>query len=196
MMTPKPARSIVCLSALFALNTLAAFYGAPPDAAHPWAVHDDNRPQPKVVTPPPRVGDAPSDATILFDGTEASFQNWVHRRPADKRKNDWVVKDGALQCNAGSGPIATREAFGDCQLHIEWASPNAPEKHGQARGNSGVFFLERIEVQVLDNYQNPTYPDGSAGSVYGVMPPAAIRRSFSRMYCATVSLRRTSSPSG
>lgn len=148
--------------------------GDPPDATHPWGVHDSNRPQPAIVVPGERCGDAPSDAIVLFDGTAASLANWVHLKPEDKRKGDWIVKDGALQCVPGAGYIATKEQFGDCQLHVEWMAPPVDEqKLGQQRGNSGVFLLGQIEVQVLDNYQNPTYADGTAGAVYGVMPPAA-----------------------
>ena len=150
-----------------------AFHGDPPDANHPWAVHDANRPQPPRVEPPSVVGNAPSDAVILFNGTEASLENWIHTRPDNKRKRDWIVKDGALQCVPGSGYLASKEPFGDCQLHVEWSAPTPVKGTGQGRGNSGIFLMERIEVQVLDNYENPSYPDGSAGAVYGVMPPAA-----------------------
>ncbi|KRP36707.1 MAG: hypothetical protein ABS34_06195 [Opitutaceae bacterium BACL24 MAG-120322-bin51] len=150
-----------------------SFVGDPPDMYHPWAVHDSNRPQPPRVEPGKRCGEAPSDAVILFDGSEASFSNWKHERPDSMRKQDWLVKDGALQCAPSSGFIATKEEFGDCQLHIEWAAPTPVHGDGQARGNSGVFLMGMVEVQVLDNYQNPTYADGTAGAVYGVMPPAA-----------------------
>ena len=90
---------IVCLAG--SLN--AAFHGDPPDANHPWAVHDDNRPQPPRVEPAPVVGGAPSDAVVLFDGSEASLGNWVHLRRDDRRTADWIVKDGALQCERGAG---------------------------------------------------------------------------------------------
>jgi len=150
------------------------FFGDPPDAHNPWAVHDANRPQPPIVEPGANYGDPPSDAVVLFDGTAASIGNWHHLRPDDKRKQDWLFKDGVMQSVRGAGTIATEQEFGDCQLHIEWAAPVEANGSGQGRGNSGVFFLDgMVEVQVLDNYRNPTYPDGSAGSVYGVMPPAA-----------------------
>ena len=150
-----------------------AFHGDAPDANHPWCVHDMNRPQPPRVEPADVPGGAPSDAIVLFDGTEASMKNWIHEKPADKRKNDWIVKDGAMQCVPGSGYIASKEEFGDCQLHVEWMAPKGLPGTGQGRGNSGVFLPGGPEVQVLDNYNNPTYPDGTAGCVYGVMPPAA-----------------------
>ena len=150
----------------------AAFYGAAPDANHPWAVHDENRPQPPRVEPAAVVGGAPSDALVLFDGTEESFGNWVHARPEETRKAAWVVQDGYLLAVRGAGYIQTKEQFSDCQLHIEWSHAQQLPGEGQKRGNSGVFLPGGIEVQVLDNFNNPTYPDGSAGAVYGVMPPA------------------------
>jgi hypothetical protein len=151
----------------------AAFNGDPPDGNHPWAVHDENRPQPPRVEPAAVVGGAPSDAVVLFDGSEASFENWIHAKPADKRKADWSVQDGYLFGVGGAGYIQTKQQFGDCQLHIEWSHEQQLPGTGQGRGNSGVFLPGGIEVQVLDNYQNPTYADGTAGAVYGVMPPAA-----------------------
>ena len=151
-----------------------AFFGDPPDEYHPWAVHDQNRPQPPVVQPAGVIGAPPSDALVLFDGSQESFeQNWVHTTPDDKRKVDWQVLDGVLQVSPGGGYIVTQQAFGDCQLHIEWAAPVLSQKSGQGRSNSGVFLMNAVEVQILDNYQNPTYPDGTAGAIYGVMPPAA-----------------------
>jgi hypothetical protein len=154
-----------------------AFYGDPPDDTHPWTVHDRNRPQPPLVTPgtpstPEQPGKPPSDAIVLFDGTPAALSNWeADKNPAEATK--WIVKDGAMQCVPGSGYVRTREKFGDCQLHVEWAAPAKPEGSSQGRGNSGVFLMGETEVQVLDNYNNPTYADGFAGSVYGVNPPHA-----------------------
>lgn len=152
-----------------------SFYGDPPDANHPWAIHDPHRPLPPVVTgatpsTQEKPGNPPSDAVVLFDGTEAALANWCSdKNPSEPTK--WVVKDGALQCMPGSGYIRTKDAFGDCQLHIEWAAPEKVEGDGQGRGNSGVFLMGEVEVQVLDNYNNPTYADGYAGAVYGVNPP-------------------------
>lgn len=152
----------------------AAFpIGDPPDATHPWGVHDWNRPQPPIVQPGANQGDAPSDAVVLFDGTEASLNNWVHQRPDDKRQGDWHIEAGALVCKPGAGYIASKDHFGDSQVHVEWMAPPVIEHtKGQQRGNSGVFLMGQIEVQVLDNYNNPTYADGTAGAVYAVMPPA------------------------
>lgn len=154
-----------------------SFYGDPPDANHPWAVHDPHRPQPPLVTPgtpstQEQPGKPPSDAIILFDGTAASLEKWE----ADKEGHQptkWVVRDGAMECTPGSGYIRTKEAFGDCQLHVEWAAPAKAEGSSQGRGNSGIFLMGMAEIQVLDNYNNPTYADGFAGSFYGIMPPLA-----------------------
>jgi hypothetical protein len=149
-------------------------FGDPPDENHPWAMHDLNRTVPPVVTPGSKIGDAPSDAVVLFDGTTASMQNWKHITPKNKRQADWKIVDGVLQCTPGAGTIATKAEMGDMQLHVEWAPPkDSGNKTGQGRGNSGVFLMGKVEVQVLDNYENPTYADGTAGAVYGVMPPAA-----------------------
>lgn len=162
-----------------AASTGTPFYGDPPDAHHPWAIHDRNRPQPKRVEPgtastPARPGQPPSDAIVLFDGTEASLAHWESDSkdvPAPPTK--WVVKDGAMECVPKSGYIRTKAQFGDCQLHVEWAAPAKVQGDSQGRGNSGVFLMGVCEVQVLDNYNNPTYADGFAGSVYGINPPLA-----------------------
>jgi len=104
---------------------------------------------------------------VLFDGKDLS--QWVSM---DGSPTKWITRNGYMECVKGSGYIRTLQNFGDCQLHIEWATPTPAEGEGQGRGNSGVFFgMDRYEVQVLDSYQNKTYSDGSAGSVYGQYPP-------------------------
>lgn len=103
----------------------------------------------------------PSDAIILFDGT--GLNNWVSK---DGAPAAWSVEDGAMTVVAGTGDIFSRRHFGDVQLHLEWRTPAVVESEGQGRGNSGVFLQSRYEVQVLDNYQNKTYPNGQAGAVY------------------------------
>jgi hypothetical protein len=150
------------------------FYGDAPDDIHPWAVHDRNRPQPAVVTPgtfsaPEQPGKPPSDAVILFDGTPESLSKWeADKNPPEPTK--WVVKTGAMECVPGSGYIRTKDKIGDCQLHVEWAAPSKVQGDSQGRGNSGVFLMG-MEIQVLDNYNNPTYADGFAAAVYSVNPP-------------------------
>ncbi len=141
-----------------------------------WRVHDINRPRPPVVTPGAKSGAAPSDAIVLFDGTDLS--NWVGTKqdnPKKKKYNPtgaalWKVENGYLEC-APTGSIMTKQTFGDCQFHIEWQTANPRQGASQNAGNSGVFMMNRYETQVLDNYENRTYADGMAGCVYGQTPP-------------------------
>lgn len=170
------AATVTALSSLtMSLQADGGFYGDPPDATHPWAIHDMNRPQPPRVEPgtfssQEVPGKPPADAIVLFDGTESAIVNWVSdKTPSEATK--WEVKNGALQCVPGSGYVRSKLEFGDCQLHVEWSAPTKVEGNSQGRGNSGVFLMGQVEVQVLDNYENPTYADGFAGSVYGVNPP-------------------------
>ncbi len=131
-----------------------------------WRVHDGERPQPREVVPGASVtNDPPSDAIVLFDGTDLS--QWLGR-DGDPR---WTVQDGCVQVTPRTGNIETRAHFGDCQLHVEWAAPVEVRGHSQGRGNSGVFLLGRYEIQVLDGYKNPTYADGSTAALYGQLPP-------------------------
>ncbi|MFW5756657.1 MAG: 3-keto-disaccharide hydrolase, partial [Tangfeifania sp.] len=106
--------------------------------------------------------DAPSDAIILFDGTDLG-REWTSQ---DGGEPQWIVEDGAVTVKRGTGVIKTKRVFEDFQLHIEWRSPSEVSGEGQGRGNSGVFLQERYEVQVLDNYDNRTYRNGQAASVY------------------------------
>jgi hypothetical protein len=106
----------------------------------------------------------------LFDGGDLS--KW-EADEGEGKPTKWVVKNGAMECVPGSGYIRTKEKFGDCQLHVEWAAPTKVQGESQGRGNSGVFLMGLVEIQVLDNYNNPTYADGFAASVYGVNPPMA-----------------------
>lgn len=131
-----------------------------------WRVHDADRPRPAAVDPGPArdPAPAPKDAIVLFDGT--NLDGWKGRDGAAK----WAIADGAMQVNR-TGDIETKAEFGDCQLHIEWCAPNPPKGESQGRGNSGVFFFGRYEVQVLDSFENPTYADGQAGALYGQKPP-------------------------
>jgi hypothetical protein len=141
-----------------------------------WHVHDPDRPHPKVVAPGASPGAAPSDAIVLFDGKDLS--RWMQRgRGAESAKEfepKWKVGDGYFEAAPRSGNLYTREKFGTCQLHIEWASPSPAKGTSQDRGNSGVLFMSRYEIQVLDAYNNPTYSDGTPGSIYGQWPPLAL----------------------
>ncbi|MFA5264814.1 MAG: DUF1080 domain-containing protein [Opitutaceae bacterium] len=147
-----------------------AFYGAAPDDSHPWCVHDRNRPLPVAVTPGETASQPPSDAVVLFDGTSLdAWENEKDNKPVPAR---WEIVNGALRVVPKTGMLRTKRQFGDCQLHIEWATPKDVTGQSQGRGNSGVFFMGgRYEVQVLDCYQNTTYSDGYAGAIYAQNPP-------------------------
>jgi hypothetical protein len=138
-----------------------------------WHVHDGERPQPPIVTPgqpstQDKVGTAPSDAVVLFDGTDLS--KWKMDKDGSDAK--WKIEDGVMEVVPSTGYLATRDEFGpDFQLHVEFREPTPPVGDSQGRGNSGVFLFGRYEIQVLDSYNNPTYPDGQATAIYGYMPP-------------------------
>jgi hypothetical protein len=117
--------------------------------------------EPPIVTPGRTNADPPSDAIVLFNGKDLGRWHSANGGPAG-----WTVRDGYAEVAPGTGDIVTSEKFGDVQLHIEWATPATVKGEGQERGNSGVFLMERYEVQVLDSYQNKTYYHGQAGSVY------------------------------
>ncbi|MEO1518028.1 MAG: DUF1080 domain-containing protein [Bacteroidota bacterium] len=118
-------------------------------------------PVPRVVTPGEK-SQAPSDAIVLFDGQQ--LDQWESAKDASPAP--WKLADGCMTVVAGSGDIRTKQSFEDFQLHIEWRTPAEVVGEGQGRGNSGIFLQERYEVQVLDNYNNTTYPNGQASSVY------------------------------
>jgi hypothetical protein len=121
-----------------------------------------------VVTPGVGPGAPPSDAIVLFDGTSlAAFE---------PQTTPWPISGGAATSTPpasgeGGNGLTTREEFGDVQLHLEFRSPTPPEKSSQDRGNSGIYFMERYEIQILDAYQNPTYADGTVGAIYAWKPP-------------------------
>jgi hypothetical protein len=134
-----------------------------------FKVHDKDRPEPSIVDPgtastAQKAGTAPSDAIVLFDGKDLS--NWTGKND----KAGWKVENGYAEVN-GTGSITTREKFGSCQLHVEFASPVEPKGKSQGRGNSGVIIMGKYEIQVLDSFKNRTYSDGQAGSIYGQYPP-------------------------
>lgn len=141
-----------------------------------WRVHDVERPQPGVVTPAPNPGGAPSDAIVLFDGSDASaWKGTKQPNPKKGRYNPngdmlWKVENGYLECTP-TGDIMTKEKFGDCQLHIEYQTAVPRVGTSQESGNSGIFLQGRYEFQVLDSFDNRTYADGMAGAMYGMHPP-------------------------
>lgn len=122
-------------------------------------------PEPVVVTPGTDNTAAPSDAIVLFDGKDLS--KWKPKNGEGDAA--WPVKDGYF--TVGKGDISTKQGFRDFQLHLEWSAPAKIEGEGQGRGNSGVFLQDRYEVQILDSYNNRTYSNGQAGSIYKQYPP-------------------------
>jgi hypothetical protein len=132
-----------------------------------WEVHDKSRPLPPIVTPGPTAADPPSDAVVLFNGDDLS--NWESTKGGP---SEWKVENGYMEITRRTGGLRSKQAFGSCQLHIEWATPDIVKGEGQGRGNSGVFPMRLYEVQVLDSYENTTYADGQAASFYGQSPPA------------------------
>jgi hypothetical protein len=129
------------------------------------------QPPPPVVTPgiestQEKPGSAPSDAVVLFDGKDLS--NWTS---TSGEPTKWIVTEGAMSPTKKSGMIQSKQEFGSCQLHVEFATPKQVEGESQGRGNSGVFLMGIYEIQVLDSYENATYPDGQAAALYGRAKP-------------------------
>jgi hypothetical protein len=132
-----------------------------------WMVHDENRPAPPAITPAvcdsvAAPAKAPSDAIVLFDGTD--LNNWSNLKGEPTK---WIIRDGYMESVKGAGNIQSKQHFGSCQLHVEFATPANVTGTGQGRGNSGVFLHGMYEIQVLDSYENKTYPDGQCGALYG-----------------------------
>ena len=159
--------SIIFSFAWAALATFGSgFAGAQLETG--WKVHDLSRPLPEVATPADEDLSVkpPSDAVILFDGSDLS--QWSDSQGG---KSKWKVNDGVLIATPKSGNLFTRKKFGDCQLHLEWEIPADIKRKGQGRGNSGIYFMESFEIQILDTLTNKTYADGMAGAIYGQYPP-------------------------
>jgi hypothetical protein len=136
-----------------------------------WKTGDRSRPLPPKVTPgsastDDRAGAAPSDAVVLFDGKDLSAWQDASGKPAR-----WTVGSGYFEVAAKTGDLVSKQAFGDMQLHIEWATPSPTHGKDQEPGNSGVFLASTYEVQVLDSYENVTYADGQASAIYCEYPP-------------------------
>ena len=160
-----------------AVSLSAQQAASPQDAQRPSATepagpkHQDTEvwePVPAVVTPGASIAAPPSDAIVLFDGK--NLDEWVSAK--DKSPAQWVVADGILTVNKSAGNIETKRTFRNYQLHIEWKIPENITGSDQARGNSGVFLASTgpgdagYELQVLDSYNNKTYVNGQAGSIY------------------------------
>jgi hypothetical protein len=153
------------LVALAALAAAAGTAWADPPKSADTEVY---KPVPVVTTPGARDSDAPSDAVVLFGGKD--LNQWVNVR--DHGPAGWTVADGVLTVNKPAGNIETKQAFSNYQLHIEWLIPTNVTGEGQHRGNSGVFLAstgpgdDGYELQIMDSYQNPTYVNGQAASLY------------------------------
>lgn len=149
----KTIRLLLCLSCLAILTKARA--------ADPTGEIPPPKDEPRVIDP----GPPPSDAIVLFGGKDLLQWSGEKNGPAK-----WEIKDGVATVN-GTGSISTKQEFGDCQLHVEWATPEKVEGEGQGRGNSGILLQGRYEVQVLDSYINKTYYHGQAGSIYKQYAP-------------------------
>ena len=143
------------LPALLTLFFSNAQTGGDPKLTEVW------NPIPAKVSPGKTSADAPSDAIVLFDGKSGNA--WRHTNGKDF---NWKIDSGFMQVKPGNGNIQTKLGFGSCQLHIEWRAPYVVKGDGQGRGNSGIFFMSLYELQVLDNYNNRTYSNGQAASIY------------------------------
>jgi len=152
------------------IDGVAGFQDTPLQPDGKWHVHDPARPQPPVVTPGASFSEnaaPPSDAIVLFDGKDLS--QWVDKKTGGPVA--WTVADGVA--TSAKGDIVTTNQFGDLQLHLEFREPTPPKESGQGRGNSGVFLMDRFEIQVLDCYNNKTYADGATAGIYGQHPALA-----------------------
>lgn len=162
--------AVLILAAVTAAQTKKApsvgYEDTPYIQGQKWRVHDIRRPHPRIISP----GPPPSDAVVLFDGRDLS--KWVMQsRDGKVSPPVWKVENGYVEVVRDTGSLATKEKFGDCQLHIEWATPSVVRSSSQERGNSGVLLMGRYEIQVLDSYDNLTYADGQASAIYGQYPP-------------------------
>jgi len=176
MATASLAVTRLCMSAALALSVIATsviaqqpnlgYDDTPMQPDGKWRVHDRNRPRPPVVNPPPLTTVAPPADAIVLLGSGSDLSQW---QAMDLSPSTWPMAGGVLQ--SGKGMIRTKAEFSDVQLHVEFATPSDVEGDSQDRGNSGVFLAGMFEIQVLDSFDNPTYPDGQAAAMYGQHPP-------------------------
>lgn len=167
-------RFLTTIAALtLAAGTARAQYSDVPPKESPMKMKPEMteiwEPEVKVVTPGKNAGNAPSDAIVLFDGK--NLDQWVSKKDPKKPAPWKIVDNDYIEVVPRSGDIQTKMKFGDCQLHIEWSAPDVVEGVSQGRGNSGVFLQDRYEIQILDSYNNRTYANGQAGSIYKDHPP-------------------------
>ncbi|MGD0900117.1 MAG: DUF1080 domain-containing protein [Thermoguttaceae bacterium] len=162
---------IVLLPAVIALSTLAGVAASAEDGLgyndtpflpnSPWRVHDRKRPQPPMVEPGREPGQPPADAIVLFDGKDLS--QWAGGNPEG-------IQQGAINI-LKTGALVTRQKFGDCQLHVEWAVPEKDDGGVMNWGNSGILFFNKFELQIIESRDHRIYADGIAGAIYGQTPP-------------------------
>jgi hypothetical protein len=163
--------SCVGLALLFVVVAGTQPLGWSQEAQQQWGPNDRNRPEPPIIIPGTESSQAmpgrpPSDAIVLFNGKD--LNNWEEVKGGPAK---WTVGKGYFATVPNTGDIWTKDKYGDCQLHVEWSTPNPPHGTDQDRGNSGVFLHGLYEIQVLDSYNNVTYADGEAAAVYGQYPP-------------------------
>lgn len=177
--------TISTLTAVFSLTMLSAAFGQEQEDPewHPDLTNDWTPVQDSVYTS--GAGEPPSDAVVLFDGTDLSgwtsapgyfsdikgVPGYLEQIGDEQEPAGWSVENGFMTVEPGTGNIMTRQEFGDVQLHIEWRTPEVIDGDGQGRGNSGVFLMGLYEIQVLDSWQNRTYSNGQAGAVYKQQAP-------------------------
>lgn len=148
-------RTSIIILVFLSHSFLPAIAQKNPESTEIWS------PEPKIIKPGSTDNSPPSDAIILFDGTRTD--TWQH---GNGQPIKWTNSGNILTVKGGSGSIQTKQKFGDCQLHIEWRTPAEVQGNGQQRGNSGVFLMGRYELQILDSYDNKTFSNGQAGSIY------------------------------
>lgn len=164
------SRVFLCVISLLIPGHLQAEDPVPVAEAGRWSKDKVAQKRPAVITPPghttaAEAGAPPSDAIVFFDGNDLS--KWQGRGKGEKDTAPWKVENGYMEVVRGTGSIRTRdEVEGDCQWHLEWCTPAEVKGKSQGRGNSGVFIGGYPEVQVLDSFQNDTYPDGQASALY------------------------------
>lgn len=173
----KSATTIAILA--FAINTASAaeaekpsptgYSDTPVIPGSTWKVHDIDRPAPKAVSPGEKLGDAPADAIVLFDGKNTDSLIAKDKKTGETIACPWQIENGELLVNGGD--CWTKAEFASCQFHIEWKSEPHTKGNSQKKGNAGVFFMDRYESQMLDCDNNPTYADGMTGAIYGQTPP-------------------------
>jgi Domain of Unknown Function (DUF1080) len=164
--------TLITISSLFSASAQRGYPNTPPEVS-PMLMKPEHteiwEPEVKVISPAKNIGDAPSDAIVLFDGK--NMDQWISQKELTKPCPWRIVNNEYMEVVPGTGAIQTKLKFADCQLHVEWSAPDVVEHSGQGRGNSGVFFQNRYELQVLDSYNNRTYNNGQAGSIYKDHPP-------------------------